>query len=248
LPGESDWTPRERAAVGRFNPSRSLVRRVASPAVAAVCRLLVGVANPLTIHGDRQLLALRDRALREQRGLLTFSNHVSLFDDPWLMASLCEPWWDELRWIPVDALNFYDTPGMAWFFGIGKGVPIIRGGGIDQPAMHFMAERLKAGEWVHIFPEGTRSRSPRQLHRPLKPGLAHLVRAGRPLMMPFHHRGMEKVLPIGAKLPRVGQRVEVWFGEVEDSDKGLADRSVAEITDWAEARLLALQDEADGAG
>ncbi len=248
MASDSDWTPREREAVGRFDPSRTLPRVVLAPVIALVCRGLIEGANRLVIHGEHRLAALRDRALRERRGLLTFSNHVSLFDDPWLMACLCRASWGELRWIPVDALNFFDSDAKAWFFGLGKGVPIVRGGGLDQPAMHFLAERLQAGEWVHVFPEGTRSRSPRQLHRPLKPGLAHLVKAGRPLLMPFHHRGMEEVLPIGARLPRVGKTVEVWFGDVVDSDRGLADRSVSEITDWAEEQLLRLQHEADGPG
>lgn len=34
-----------------------------------------------------------------------------------------------------------------------------RGLGLDQPAMWAAEERLSAGDWVHIFPEGTRSKN-----------------------------------------------------------------------------------------
>lgn len=40
-----------------------------------------------------------------------------------------------------------------------------RGVGLEQPAMWAAEERLAAGEWLHIFPEGTRSKDGRTLGR-----------------------------------------------------------------------------------
>jgi len=37
-------------------------------------------------------------------------------------------------------------------------LPVERGRGMDQPGMRAAERRLAAGDWVHIFPEGTRSR------------------------------------------------------------------------------------------
>ena len=36
-------------------------------------------------------------------------------------------------------------------------LPVQRGGGMRQPGMQAAEQRLRDGEWVHIFPEGTRS-------------------------------------------------------------------------------------------
>jgi len=37
-------------------------------------------------------------------------------------------------------------------------MPIERGKGIDQPLMDDVIRKLDEGDWVHMFPEGTRSR------------------------------------------------------------------------------------------
>jgi monolysocardiolipin acyltransferase len=202
------------------------------------------VLNRVELHGAERLAAARARQA-EGRGLLTFSNHVALFDDPWLLACFAEPEWSRLRWISVDALNFFGSPAKARVFNAGKCVPVVRGAGVDQPGMRFLAERLAAGDWVHVFPEGGRSREPDgRLQRPLKTGVALLVQQARPLLLGFYHHGMREVLPIGARLPRIGNTVSVRFAEVHDSADGLSEERLESITDWIEQSLLELQDAA----
>lgn len=197
---------------------------------------------------DRAHLEAARAAQREGQGLLTFSNHVGLFDDPWLLACFAGPDWNRLRWMPADANNFFGTPLKARVFNAGKAVPLVRGAGLDQPGMDFLQERLQQGEWVHLFPEGGRSRDPQgRLRTPFKGGLAHLVRSAQPLVLPFHHRGMQAILPIGARVPRVGKRVVVRFGSLTTSAEGLASLEPAAITTWAEDQLLQLERDAPDA-
>jgi len=240
---EEPWSPAARAAVARFDPRPTRLRRWSVRLVAVASRGLMRIGNRVTLEGAERL----DEARIADRGLLTFSNHVSLFDDPWLTACLSGPEWKSLRWIAADALNFFGSPWKAALFNSGKCVPVVRGAGVEQPGMVFLAERLRAGEWVHVFPEAGRTRDPAaRLRLPFRGGLAALVRASAPLLLPFYHRGMEAILPIGARWPRLGHEVRLRFGEVRDSRDGLTDAPAAEITAWAEGRLLELQGEVRG--
>ena len=71
---------------------------------------------------------------------------------------------------------------------------------------------LQEGGWVHIFPEGTRNRKPELgIQNNFTQGIAHLLLAANPIVLPFYHSGMEKILPVGALLPRVGKKVKIVF-------------------------------------
>lgn len=230
--------PEEQAALGRFDPTPNWWRRVIVVGVVLSSRWLTTAGNHVDWSGQERFHEARARG----RGLLTFSNHTCLFDDPWLTACLTPPRWEDVRWIAADALNFFGTPAKAALFNAGRCVPVVRGAGRDQPGMHFLAERLDAGDWVHIFPEGGRSREVDSvLQTPLKAGLAQMIQATSPLVLPFFHLGMHEVLPIGARVPRLGRRIRVAFGHVTDAAEGLASRPIEEITGWAEDALRTLQ-------
>ncbi|MCO4773512.1 MAG: 1-acyl-sn-glycerol-3-phosphate acyltransferase [Deltaproteobacteria bacterium] len=234
------WSPDIRAALRRFRPERKKRGAAITFVVVRVSRLLMQRLNETEfIHLERF-----ERAHRSGRGLLTLANHVSIADDPLLPSCFVSGRWAETRWTAVDALNFFSSPLMATLFNAGKGVPVVRGGGIHQPGVEFMKQRLLAGDWVHVFPEGTRTRRDDARMGSLKPGFAHLIQTARPLVLPFHHRGMRDVLPVGGRLPKIGQSVTVRFGETVDSRQGLADRSIAEIVDWGEAVFGELEDQA----
>jgi monolysocardiolipin acyltransferase len=71
--------------------------------------------------------------------------------------------------------------------------------------MRAALSRLQAGDWVHLFPEGTRSRDPGRMG-PVRKGVGWLVAScdRPPLVLPYAHAGMEEVLPKGALAPRIG--------------------------------------------
>ncbi|GIL42918.1 hypothetical protein Vafri_745 [Volvox africanus] len=98
--------------------------------------------------------------------------------------------------------------------------------------------RLAAGEWVHIFPEGTRSPDGVTLGS-VRKGIGRLVAslpadAPAPLVVPFVHRGMEDVMPRGAVMPAVGQQIDVLVGEPIAVDDLL---SAARAEGWPADRL-----------
>ena len=97
----------------------------------------------------------------QQRGLITVSNHRSLFDDPGIVSCLLplpqaiQPQYN--RWaLCSQEYCFNDAlPGIIkGYLGAGQVLPICRGGGINQQLLLDFGRHLANGEWCHIFPEG----------------------------------------------------------------------------------------------
>lgn len=154
------------------------------------------------------------------RGLITVSNHRSLFDDPGVMSGIL-PWWITLRpkynrWgICSQEYCFNDVlPGLIkGYIGAGQVLPICRGKGVNQKLLLDFARHLAAGEWCHIFPEGGvwqlkelggrrdmegsygrgRVTGPGKLRWGVGKLIAHAP--VRPRVVPFAHAGMENLLP-----------------------------------------------------
>ncbi|KAE8686605.1 hypothetical protein F3Y22_tig00111053pilonHSYRG00022 [Hibiscus syriacus] len=74
--------------------------------------------------------------------------------------------------------------------------------------------KLNTGGWIHIFPEGSRSRDGGKTVRSSKRGVGRLVLDADsiPIVLPFVHTGMQDVMPIGANFPRIGKTVTVLIG------------------------------------
>ncbi len=212
-----ELSDRERAAVARWHPADTRLNRAVAWLAIRCSQLVMQRMNRLTLDGLERLRALENRG---DRGLLTFSNHVSVLDDPLLIANmgLAELPYHRKRWVSADAVKLFSSPLNALIFSAGKCVPTVRGGGLDQPALHFLSDRLRHGDWVHIFPEGGANSDPQaRLRHPFKAGIGRLIDQARPLALPFYHRGMQHVAP-PRKLPRRGHRVSVLFGEPVDCD------------------------------
>ena len=210
---------RERAALARWRPGQRWYHPLMSVLVVRLSKLIMNSLNTMTIEGVERFEALAERG---GRGLLTFSNYVSLFDDPLIVSNFSLPRYKSIRWIAADAINFFGSPFKSWVFTAGKAVPIVRGSGLEQPGLAFLEDRLGEGAWVHIFPEGGRTRDPRALmSHPFKSGIGRLMTEAQPNALPFYHYGMHEILPVGAKLPRRGRTVRVLFGDAIDCNDGL---------------------------
>ena len=108
-----------------YRSEPTIGRRLLARVVKPTCRLLMRRLNSLEVHG----LAHIEAARASDRPLITFSNHVSLFDDPWLPGAVVEGPWESLRWCATDDVNFFSHPLTRRFFSAGKGVPVVRGAG-----------------------------------------------------------------------------------------------------------------------
>jgi monolysocardiolipin acyltransferase len=143
------------------------------------------------------------------RGLVTVSNHTSAFDDPAMVLSLvrAKDLLDAglLRWTLCAqdrCFNVNDT--VTNFFQAAKVLPVQRGKGLHQTGMQSAVSKLEAGEWVHLFPEGTRSRDGNLGDMKMGVGMLVADPAITPIVLPFYHVH---------KLPNIGTRSYIMVGE-----------------------------------
>ncbi len=197
-------------AIRHWNPTYRSHMPFICNVVKGMSRFVLRGMNKLEFEG----LDYWEKAFQEKgRGVLSFSNHVSLFDDPLVIANLNRTRFPDLRWIGADHNNFFGNAVKGWIYSAGKVVPLVRGGGLEQPGFEFLSEKLKEGDWVHIFPEGGRTRDPMALLRTtFKRGIGKLLEETSPIAIPFYHYGMHEVLPIGRSMPSLGKTIRVRFG------------------------------------
>ena len=89
-----------------------------------------------------------------------------------------------------------------------KCIPVIRGARDYEPLK--AAARVLPKGVIHIFPEGTRSRTGKLGKG--KIGIGYLVTRTRPTIQPILIEGMEKIMPIGRVLPKIGQKITIHIG------------------------------------
>ncbi|QDZ18101.1 Tafazzin-like protein [Chloropicon primus] len=191
-------------------------------ATALVAQVYLDVFNTTKVHNVKKLYEhLYTRPKGE--GLLTVSNHISTVDDPSLFCAFLplsffftEHEHERTRWTMCAKEFCFKNAVLSAYFQNGKVLPIERGLGLGQPTVSALTHKLSQGDWVHIFPEGKISRT--QKLGPMKWGTAKILCEGEvdkadPIVLPFYHKGLDKVLPIGSKVPRVGQKNTVVVGE-----------------------------------
>ncbi|XP_057439350.1 uncharacterized protein LOC130731163 [Lotus japonicus] len=195
-----------------------MMQAVAVPVLGNVCHVFMNGLNRVQVYG---LEKLHSALLERPKGkpLLTVSNHVASMDDPLVIASLLPPQVlldaRNLRWTLCATDRCFKNPVTSAFFRSVKVLPVSRGDGIYQEGMDMALSKLNHGAWVHIFPEGSRSRDGGKTMSSSKRGVGRLVLDGdtMPLVIPFVHTGMQDIMPIGASFPRIGKMVTVLVGD-----------------------------------
>lgn len=209
-----------------------MLQAVAVPLLGNVCHVFMNGLNRVQVHG---LEKLHDALLNRPKNkpLITVSNHVASMDDPLVIASLLPPRVlldaQNLRWTLCASDRCFSNPVTSGFFRSVKVLPVARGDGIYQKGMDMAISKLNRGGWVHIFPEGSRSRDGGKTVRSSKRGVGRLVLDADniPMVLPFVHTGMQDVMPVGATFPRIGKTVTVVVGDPINFDD-LLDEEVTE--------------------
>lgn len=195
-----------------------MLQAVAVPVIGNVCYVFMHGLNRVQVYGAEKLqTALLERP--QAKPLITVSNHVASVDDPFVVASLLPPnvLLDarNLRWTLCATDRCFKNPATSAFFRTVKVLPVSRGDGIYQKGMDMAMSKLNNGGWVHIFPEGSRSRDGGRTMGSIKRGVGRLVMDADnvPIVIPFVHSGMQEIMPIGSKFPKIGKTVTVLIGD-----------------------------------
>ncbi len=135
------------------------------------------------------------------------------------------------RWTLGAQDIMFTSPFTSYIFGHGQTISTNRGQGIFQHAVDRSIEKLRTGNWVHLFPEGYVNLSRKMTLRRFKWGVSRMiVESARtnvdaegnksrllPDIVPVWITGFDQVMPEQRAwprgLPRLGARISVHFGE-----------------------------------
>lgn len=157
-------------------------------------------------------------------GALLVSNHQSFFDPVLVAVGLPR----QVHYMARESL--FHQRAFAWLIRSLNAFPLRREG-VDVGAMREAVSRLRRGELVLVFPEGTRTVDGDI--QPLRRGVELLARQGRAPIIPLVIDGAYEAWPRHRRLPHPG-RIHVLFGAAF----GLEER---EVTGSLAERLRCLQ-------
>ena len=153
------------------------------------------------LSGGMKVVGLEN--VPESGGVIFAPNHVSMFDPP--IVSCASP--RAVMFMAKEEL--FRPPILGSLIRSVGAFPVRRGPG-DMSAIKLAIEKLKHGNVLIMFPEGTRGDG--KTLGEMQSGVAMLAKRSGALVVPVGVYGSHKILPKGAKLPRFS-RLKVAFGE-----------------------------------
>ncbi|MDR3354635.1 MAG: 1-acyl-sn-glycerol-3-phosphate acyltransferase [Synergistaceae bacterium] len=151
------------------------------------------------------------------RQVIVASNHASNVDPP-LIGGVFP---GRLRYLAKESL--FRVPLLGFFIRVLGAIPVAREDSQRAGAViKLMLAKLKEGESILIFPEGTRSES--GVLKPLEGGVALLsVMSGVPVL-PVYVGGSHRVCPAGKSIPRPVKLTITFSRPVFPSEDHIGDR------------------------
>lgn len=183
------------------SPRRSLTKRLGYSAIRLAARIVALCFFGLRVSG-RNLWPTTG-------GGLVCANHQSNFDPP-LVGLTCGR---HMNYLARDSL--FRIPILKQLITFLDAIPINREG-LGLGGIKETLRRLKAGELVLIFPEGTRTRDGEVA--PLKAGFIALARRSRVPLIPVGIDGAFQAWPRTSRFPRL-TRLAVIIGEPISADQ-----------------------------
>jgi len=184
-------------------------------------------------------LHVRSRAVLERgRPYVFMSNHLSLVDVWAVLIAVPVP----LRFIAKKQLGA--IPLFGWAMRAGRFIFIDRQNPVlARKSIEEAARRVRGGQSVVIFPEGTRSRDGRT--GPFKKGGFHLAMSAGVDIVPVAIRGSREVMPRGSALIYPGD-VSIEIDQPIPT-AGLTPEDREALVDRVRARIVTMLDEPDPA-
>ena len=193
-----------------------------------VCGLLGGISwfitdvlNNTTVYNAHRFHDAYN-ARPPGQGIITVSNHVTAVDDPGTTMPLIPGSWllkpEKLRWTLCASDRCFNNPVTSALLTAGRALPVERGKGPLQPAMDAVVRKLERGDWVHMFPEGSRQPYGAGLGQ-MRPGVGRLIADAvpTPVVVPFYHRGLHQLHQKGDLLPvHFNKRIDIAVGQPID--------------------------------
>jgi 1-acyl-sn-glycerol-3-phosphate acyltransferase len=143
------------------------------------------------------------RKIPTEGGVLVVSNHQSALDPP--LVGMGSP--RRLNYLARDTLFRFGP--LSWLIRSLDAIPIDREG-VGLGGLKESLRRLKRGEMVLIFPEGTRTEDGEIAA--FRPGFTGLAVRSRAAILPVAVEGAFAAWPRGGRLPRLG-RIHVCYGD-----------------------------------
>jgi len=131
-----------------------------------------------------------------------------------------------IPWNPAGEEFFYQSAWQSWWSDQWKCIPVRRRRR-DLGALNRMLHALKSGTMI-LFPEGTRTRTG-NIEKG-RPGAGVVILKDRPMVIPVTIDGLNEVLPLDARWPRIFKRIYIVFGKPIDYAPFLTDDASREAS------------------